>query len=451
LRQFLITISHRGSRQRTVLHQPLHSTQEKKLKLKMIKGLAICLSYTALAAHGAGLQGVAGASAASAQAVPNAAPAASCQYSTWTDGVNYAVGAVVQYPANGLFYKEVNAGSNGSDGTDPTISTWYWQPTTCSGSSTPPPATGLIYSPYFYSGDTNGDQLNTAVTGSSQTLLKAMPAKLTAVTWAFATGSCGSENWNGVSAAAFAKANVASFVSAGKKYMISTGGAGANFTCTSDANFTKFIKTYYSANLLGIDFDIENTQTQSDINNLVARVAAAQAAYPNLRYSFTLATDGGNESQSLGDMGVKVMTAIQNYGLKNYTVNLMTMDFANSGQENSSLCTLNSSGKCDMGQSTISAAESLHNHWKVPYSQIEVTPMIGGNDSIAETFTLADAVTVSNYALSKKLGGVHFWSFSRDRDCAPAKSDNNSSDTCNNYGKAGTLGYTNKFLSALGF
>lgn len=376
--------------------------------------------------------------------------AASCQYSTWADGINYAPGAIVRYPANGLFYKEVNAGSSGSDGTDPTISTWYWQPTACSGSSTPPSFTGLIYSPYFYSGDTGGDQLNTAVTGSSQTLLKAMPAKLNAVTWAFATGSCGSENWNGVSAAAFAKANVASFVSAGKKYIVSTGGAGANFTCTSDANFAKFIKTYYSANLLGIDFDIENTQTQSDINNLVARVAAAQAAYPNLRYSFTLATDGGNESQSLGDMGVKVMTAIQNYGLKNYTVNLMTMDFADSGQENSSLCTLNGSGKCDMGQSTVSAAESLHNHWKVPYSQIEVTPMIGGNDSIDETFTLADAVTVSNYALAKKLGGVHFWAFARDRDCAPAKSDNNSSDTCNNYGKAGTLSYTNKFISALG-
>lgn len=310
---------------------------------------------------------------------------------------------------------------------------------------------GLVYSPYFYSGDFGGTQLNTTVTGSSKTLLSVMPAKLQAVTWAFATGNCGSEDWSGVSAASFAKANVQSFVTAGKKYIVSTGGAGASFLCTSDANFQKFIQTYYSANLIGIDFDIENGQTQSDINNLVARVANAQAAYPNLRYSFTIATEGGNQSQNLGDIGVKVMTAIQNYGLKNYTINLMTMDFADSGGEDASLCTLNSSGTCDMGKSTIAAAESLHNDWKVPYSQIEVTPMIGGNDSIDETFTLADAVTVSNYAVSKQLGGVHFWAFSRDRDCAPATSDNNSSDTCNNYGKAGTLGYTNQFLSSLGF
>ncbi|NIE83541.1 MULTISPECIES: glycosyl hydrolase [unclassified Burkholderia] len=311
-------------------------------------------------------------------------------------------------------------------------------------------ASNFIYSPYFYSGDFSGAQLNTTVTGSSKTLLSVMPAKLQAVTWAFATGNCGSEDWSGVSASSFAKANVQGFVNAGKKYIVSTGGAGASFLCTSDANFLKFIQTYYSANMLGVDFDVENGQSQSDINNLVARVANAQNTYPNLRFSFTIATEGGNAGQSLGDIGVKVMTAIQNYGLKNYTINLMTMDFADSGDEDPSLCTLNSSGKCDMGKSTIAAAENLHNHWKVPYNQIEVTPMIGGNDSIDETFTLADAVAVSNYALSKQIAGIHFWAFSRDRDCKPATSDNNSSDTCNNYGKAGTLGYTNQFISSLG-
>ena len=86
----------------------------------------------------------------------------------------------------------------------------------------------------------------------------------------------------------------------------------------------------------------------------------------------------------------------------------------------------------------------------MPYSQIELTPMIGGNDSYDETFTIADAATISSFALSNGLGGIHFWSFERDTDCAPATVDNDSSDTCNNYGKAGTLGYTNAFLSDLG-
>jgi len=57
--------------------------------------------------------------------------AAACNYVEWTRGVNYTLGTIVRYPPNGQFYKLVNVGSNGSDGTDPTISTWYWQPTTC--------------------------------------------------------------------------------------------------------------------------------------------------------------------------------------------------------------------------------------------------------------------------------------------------------------------------------
>jgi hypothetical protein len=52
--------------------------------------------------------------------------------------------------------------------------------------------------------------------------------------------------------------------------------------------------------------------------------------------------------------------------------------------------------KCDVGKSAIAAAETLHNFHGIPYSQIELTP------------------------------------------------------TCNSYGQAGTLGFTTRFLSALG-
>jgi predicted chitinase len=72
-----------------------------------------------------------------------------CTYSTWTYGADYPKGPVVLYPANGNYYLEVNNGTNGSDGTDPTISTWYWQPTTCSGGGTTPtptPSSGFVVS-----------------------------------------------------------------------------------------------------------------------------------------------------------------------------------------------------------------------------------------------------------------------------------------------------------------
>ncbi|UJB17212.1 MULTISPECIES: glycoside hydrolase family 19 protein [Lysobacter] len=69
------------------------------------------------------------------------APAAACNSVDWTRGVNYTLGTIVRYPPNGQYYKLVNVGSNGSDGTDPTISTWYWQPTTCDGT---PPTGGFV-------------------------------------------------------------------------------------------------------------------------------------------------------------------------------------------------------------------------------------------------------------------------------------------------------------------
>ena len=66
--------------------------------------------------------------------------------------------------------------------------------------------------------------------------------------------------------------NIQAFLDAGKKYIVSTGGANGAFTCGSYANFDKFISTYYSANLIGIDFDIEGGVNQAQITELVKRV-----------------------------------------------------------------------------------------------------------------------------------------------------------------------------------
>jgi hypothetical protein len=61
----------------------------------------------------------------------SSAALAACNAVTWRAGVNYTLGTVVLYPPNGLYYKVVQVAGNGSDGTIPTISTWYWAQTTC--------------------------------------------------------------------------------------------------------------------------------------------------------------------------------------------------------------------------------------------------------------------------------------------------------------------------------
>ena len=65
-----------------------------------------------------------------------------CNALTWTPGTNYRLGDVVIYPANGQLYKVVNVVAGGTDKTDPTISTWYWQPATCETPQPPAPSGG---------------------------------------------------------------------------------------------------------------------------------------------------------------------------------------------------------------------------------------------------------------------------------------------------------------------
>jgi predicted chitinase len=55
----------------------------------------------------------------------------SCNYPNWVAGQYYAVGAIVRY-TNGLYYQATHE----NPGYDPTISTWFWSPYTCTGGGT---------------------------------------------------------------------------------------------------------------------------------------------------------------------------------------------------------------------------------------------------------------------------------------------------------------------------
>ena len=90
-----------------------------------------------------------------------------------------------------------------------------------------------------------------------RSLVSTYVPKLPAITLAFATGACGSENWGGVPGASFASENVPQLQAAGRKYVVSTGGEAGTFTCTSASGMESFIARYASPHLVGIEFDIE--------------------------------------------------------------------------------------------------------------------------------------------------------------------------------------------------
>ena len=312
---------------------------------------------------------------------------------------------------------------------------------------------GLLFSPYkdvTINMNWNTYQMQSAAAGStlpvvgSGSLVSQYIPKLPALTVAFATGACGSETWGGVSGANWAAENVPQLQSANLDYVVSTGGAAGSFTCGSTAGMESFIARYASPNLVGIDFDIEGGQSASDIQNLVAAAAGAQAQYPNLQFSFTLATLGASDGSygGVNSLGNEVVEAVLGSSLNKYVINLMTMDYGNAS---SSVCVV-SAGSCEMAQSAIQAVKNLEHTYGVPASKIAVTPMIGMNDATSETFTVADVDTLTSYAVSNGLAGLHHWSLDRDTPC----SDTYASPTCNSVPSTTPLEYTDKFLSDLG-
>jgi chitinase len=267
-------------------------------------------------------------------------------------------------------------------------------------------------------------------------------------------------NWAGVPGSTMASTNVPLLSKANVRYVVSTGGAAGVFSCSSDAGFATFVDRWASSNFVGIDFDIEAGQSEAQLGELVRRIKAAHAAYPALRFSLTLATlaknAGATTAKSLGSAiddsfnlhGRQTMAAVTSTlgftgaasSWPSYlAVNLMTMDY---GPATMSNCVV-SAGSCQMGESAIQAAFNLHDKWGVPYCNIELTPMIGGNDVSDEKFTLADVDTVTAFAIAQGLAGIHFWSYDRDIDCALGY----ASPTCNSMGAgyAGPHGYLKRF------
>jgi len=321
------------------------------------------------------------------------------------------------------------------------------------GGGTTGSASGLLFSPYkdvTINMNWNTDEMQSAVTGTdlpvvgSGSLVSQYIPKLPAITLAFATGTCGSETWGGVSGAGWAAENIPQLQAAGLNYVVSTGGEAGTFSCDSTADMEAFIARYASPHLVGIDFDIEGGQTQSEIQDLVDAAAGAQSQYPNLQFSFTLATLGASDGSygGVNSLGNEVVEAVLGSSLKKYVINLMTMDY---GSASSSVCVV-VSGSCEMAQSAIQAVENLEHTYGIPASKIGVTPMIGMNDTASETFTVADVDTLTHYAVDNGLAGLHFWSLDRDTPCA----DTYASPTCNSVSSTTPLEYTDRFLSDLG-
>ncbi|MEU0558579.1 glycosyl hydrolase family 18 protein [Dactylosporangium sp. NPDC006015] len=209
-------------------------------------------------------------------------------------------------------------------------------------------------------------------------------------------------------------------------YAADNGGTEIADSCTDvnqiAAQFQKVITTY---DVTRIDLDIEdNSLTNTagiDRRNKAIKLtedwAAANGRTVQFQYTLPTTTTG------LAPSGLAVLrNAVTNNARIDY-VNQMTFDYYDNQPH-------------QMAQDTITASNGLHTQlgqlWPAKtaaqrWAMIGVTEMIGVDDfGPAETFTLADARTVLNWANQQGIAALSFWALQRDNGSCPggAAADN---------------------------
>jgi chitinase len=364
-------------------------------------------------------------------------------YTVLKNGSPIGTAAGTSFTVNGLvaqttfnFSVEANDGAGSSA---PSASVSVTTPActgSCGGNGS---VTFASYKDITLNADFNTGLQRSAVTGTVQPVTAAMPNQT--LIWAFATGTCDAENWAGITPAQEAT-NVQAFVNAGKHYIISTGGANGPFDCSSGQGLINFINRYNSANLVGIDYDIELGQSQQLIDNLINATKVAQQQFPNLQFSFTIQSLGTTAANPItgGSVGTTVVNEIKRLGLGgNYVVNLMTFDY---GSTNVNNCVV-LNNLCDMGNSAIAAAQALNQQSGIPFNHIGITMMIGRADTQDEVTSLRDIDTISAFVISNGLAVSRFWSFDRDTPNGTGNSNSNGNGVP-------ALAYTREFMNSLG-
>jgi hypothetical protein len=215
---------------------------------------------------------------------------------------------------------------------------------------------------------------------------------------------------------------------------VSFGGANGTELAQAcpDANslagaYGKAIDTY---GLTKVDFDIEGAALADTAANTRRAQAIAQLQQQasdegkTLDVSFTLPVLPTGLTQD----GVNLLTNAKENGVSVDAVNVMAMDFGDGAAPNPS-------GK--MGQYAIDAATATQAQVKSAlglsdddaWHHVAVTPMIGVNDVATETFTVADAQKLTDFAAGKQLAWLSMWSATRDQPC-PGGPASSAQPTC---------------------
>lgn len=262
------------------------------------------------------------------------------------------------------------------------------------------PAAELAVAPYLdVAGGTADVSAIHAATGLSDFTLAFLLAE--------ESGTC-VPTWGGTKALTDSaiQAEIGEIKAFGGEVVVSTGGASGTYleqSCDAEELAAAYGKALDLAGGNHLDVDIEQ---DVDVDTVISALSSLQKDR-DAAITFTVPV----EPTGLPAETITLLKAARAAGLE-VTVNVMVMNFEASG---------------DWGTAMVDATEVVRDDlaaiWTDRdaagiYAMLGVTPMIGVNDTGAVT-TIADARTLADYARTKGLAFLRFWSVNRDNgDCA---------------------------------
>jgi len=161
---------------------------------------------------------------------------------------------------------------------------------------------------------------------------------------------------------------------------------------------------------IALDFDIEHLaiEDQPSIDRRSQALRLIAERNPRVRISLTLpATPAG-----LTDKSMNVLASAIAAGARIDLVNLMTMDYGRFAETK------------QMGDNAIAAAKAATVQLQRlgMHARLGITPMLGVNDVAGETFTLADAASLTTFAQQNtNIALLAYWSIGRDNGSCSAQ------------------------------
>src|SRR3954452_7577733 len=209
-------------------------------------------------------------------------------------------------------------------------------------------------------------------------------------------------------------------------YAADNGGTEIADSCTNvdsiAAQFEKVITTY---DVTRLDLDIEdnsltNTAGIDRRNKAIKKVEDWAAANGRLvEFSYTLPTT----TSGLADNGLAVLRNAVSNGARIDIVNMMTFDYYDNASHNMATDTQTSANGLINQLRSLYPSKTTAQLWQM----VGIIEMVGVDGcGPAETFTIANAQTVTNWAKTQGIRSLSFWALQRDNGGCPggAAADN---------------------------